>query len=132
MGYVDGVEKHQDYRRSPLYSDMRQEANWVLRTRPDLPLAACRGEDVNIFHREPRHSGPGKFAYEIQRNQDALQVCYGCPERLACLTAAMEGGERKGIYGGIIEHVRSAAITAKIAPEQVIEDDRVARLGIEY
>lgn len=56
---------------------------------------ACRGMD-------PAHFFPERG----MSTAEAKQVCADCPVRPQCLAAALEGGERFGIWGGCSERER--------------------------
>ena len=58
-------------------------------------LAACRGADPEIFFR-----GQG------QEVDTAKRICAGCPVQLPCLQAALERGEKFGVWGGMSEKQR--------------------------
>lgn len=64
---------------------------------PDLPGAACRTADPELF-----------FASEGERAADraarmarAVAVCHGCPVQAGCYAAAVANGERHGVWGGV-------------------------------
>ncbi|MDN3358244.1 WhiB family transcriptional regulator [Actinomadura sp. DC4] len=57
-------------------------------------LAACRPFDSAIFF-------PDRTAYRNNAVAGAKAVCRRCPVREECLEAAMEGGEKVGIWGGL-------------------------------
>ena len=52
--------------------------------------AACRGADSSLFY-------PDKG----QPTAQARRICAGCPVIEACLKAAVERGDRWGIFGGL-------------------------------
>ena len=61
----------------------------------DLPGAACRGEDPDLFF-------PGSAEDEAK----AVAICSACPARAACRDRAVLNGEQSGIWGGInFEHL---------------------------
>jgi len=57
-------------------------------------LAACRPLDSAIFF-------PDRTAYRNNDIAHAKEVCRRCPVREECLTAAMDGREKVGIWGGL-------------------------------
>ncbi|WP_083845382.1 WhiB family transcriptional regulator [Pseudonocardia dioxanivorans] len=64
--------------------------------------AACRGVDPEVFF-PPAERGPQRAAAEEQ----AKQVCAGCPARAACLVWALKALPY-GVAGGLTEQERSA------------------------
>jgi WhiB family redox-sensing transcriptional regulator len=56
--------------------------------------AACRPLDSAIFF-------PDRTAYRNDAVAGAKAVCRRCPVREECLEAAMDGGEKIGIWGGL-------------------------------
>jgi WhiB family redox-sensing transcriptional regulator len=57
-------------------------------------LAACRGEDPELFY-PVSASGPANAQVE-----EAKRVCAGCPVTADCLSWALRAGEPAGIWGG--------------------------------
>lgn len=57
--------------------------------------AACAGVDPDLF-----------FPSRGASTREAKAVCAGCPVRSDCLEAAMAGGEKFGIWGGMSERER--------------------------
>jgi hypothetical protein len=56
---------------------------------PALGNAACAGADLDLFFPEPG-----------EPDEEAKAICQGCPERAACLEAAVARDEEHGIWGG--------------------------------
>ena len=56
--------------------------------------AACRGMDTVFFTNRG-----GDVTY-------AKSICAGCPVQLPCLQAALERGEKYGVWGGMSERQR--------------------------
>lgn len=52
--------------------------------------AACRGMDPAFF-----------FSEDPARVRKAKAVCAGCPVRAECVTAAIDGNEGEGVWGGL-------------------------------
>lgn len=85
---------------------------------PDLPEAACRKEDPALFFGphvcgkqcdgtrgcHEAKSETGRYA----RIQAAKQVCFTCPERIPCLTWALETDQAFGVWGGKTERERKS------------------------
>lgn len=68
----------------------------VLGAVPDWrDLAACAGEDPDLFYPEPGGSV-----------KPAKQICAGCPVRAECLEDALKTGDRFGVRGGLSERER--------------------------
>ena len=64
---------------------------------PDLPGAACRTADPELFF-APEDERP---ADREARMAQAVAVCHGCPVQAECYAAAVANGERRGIWGGV-------------------------------
>jgi WhiB family redox-sensing transcriptional regulator len=72
-----------------------EELNWQFD-------AACRGANADLF-----------FPSADEDDSAAVAICRGCQVRLACLSFALERGERYGIWGGTNEKER-----ARMTPEE--------------
>ncbi|MFD7736636.1 WhiB family transcriptional regulator [Kitasatospora phosalacinea] len=72
--------------------------------------AVCHPSEYNPVDPEVFFPGPD----EVDKITTALSLCGQCPVRLACLDAALEGGESDGIRGGLTEEER-APLHKKIA-----------------
>ena len=59
-----------------------------------LERAACRQSDSELFF-------PDLHAYRRNEVAAAKAVCCRCPVREECLEAAMDAGEKVGIWGGL-------------------------------
>ena len=59
------------------------------------PLAACRGLDPELF-----------FTRKGESTAEAKAVCDSCPVEGPCLVAALEAGEKFGVWGGLSERER--------------------------
>jgi WhiB family redox-sensing transcriptional regulator len=59
--------------------------------------AACRDLDQRLFF-EAAHEGSSHRALRVRT---AKAVCAGCPVRGECLSFALSGPERYGIWGGL-------------------------------
>lgn len=68
-------------------------ADWRMR-------AACRGEDSELFFPDSAAYSNGTVAY-------AKTVCRRCPVSGKCLTAAIDGREKAGIWGGLTPDERA-------------------------
>jgi WhiB family redox-sensing transcriptional regulator len=78
--------------RLPQYRNLAAPARFAARWRR---LAACRGNDLNVFYPERGESaGP------------ARQVCAACPVRQPCLDYALSNRITDGIWGGLTERER--------------------------
>lgn len=69
---------------------------------PDFPAAACADPNVDPDAFFPRTGG----GYDIEVAY-AKGICAGCPERVRCLTWALENDER-GVWGGTSDPERRA------------------------
>ncbi|MFC8719677.1 WhiB family transcriptional regulator [Kitasatospora sp. NPDC057198] len=65
--------------------------------------AVCHPSEYNPVDPDVFFPGPD----EIDKISTALSLCAQCPVRLACLDAALEGGETDGIRGGYTEEERA-------------------------
>jgi WhiB family transcriptional regulator, redox-sensing transcriptional regulator len=75
--------------------------------------AACRGTNADFF-----------FPGSDEDDAAAKTICERCSVRLACLSFAIERGERYGVWGGLSEKERSR-LTAE-EREQVLAAARAA------
>ena len=66
--------------------------------------ARCQGMDVNLFFPDRLELGEAFDAVVAE----AKAVCGACPVRADCLEAALDRGERDGIWGGATERERDA------------------------
>lgn len=66
--------------------------------------ATCRTVDPELFF--PSGHGSEVTAMEEQ----AKQICSGCPVREECLDAALEAGDYTGVWGGLSEKERRGLI----------------------
>jgi WhiB family transcriptional regulator, redox-sensing transcriptional regulator len=57
-------------------------------------LAACRGEDPELFY-PVSTTGPA-----VAQVEEAKRVCAGCPVTEDCLSWALRAGEPAGVWGG--------------------------------
>jgi WhiB family redox-sensing transcriptional regulator len=64
---------------------------------PYLPAAACRTEDPDLFFGADDEPPAGREA----RERKAAAICARCPVRVACYAAAVQRGERWGLWGGV-------------------------------
>ncbi|MFI9332452.1 WhiB family transcriptional regulator [Kitasatospora sp. NPDC052868] len=64
--------------------------------------AVCHPSEYNPVDPDVFFPGPDETA----KIATALSLCGQCPVRLACLDAALEGGETHGIRGGLTEEER--------------------------
>lgn len=62
-------------------------------------LGNCRGLPIPVFFGEDDDARPTKPMTPAQ-TQSARKVCAHCTVRLTCLTYALEGDEKWGIWGG--------------------------------
>jgi WhiB family redox-sensing transcriptional regulator len=87
---------------------------------PDLPNAACREHDPDLWDDTPPDMSRAKRASQVRH---AKQVCNLCPEMNACLEYALSAQVRAGIWGGMttderIDLIRSEPLrpTARYCP----------------
>lgn len=66
-------------------------------------LARCKDADPALFFGPGYEEAQAKF----RREERARAVCAGCPVTAACLTFALEHGERAGVWGGLNEEERA-------------------------
>lgn len=66
---------------------------------PDLPNAACVGEDPEIFY-------PLRYTDLLQISR-AKTICQRCPVISDCLRNAIDKGEQWGVLGGMTEWERA-------------------------
>ncbi|GGZ22146.1 transcriptional regulator WhiB [Streptomyces olivaceoviridis] len=64
--------------------------------------ASCREEDPELFF-PIGNTGPALLQIE-----EAKAVCRRCLSQLACLSWALESGQRDGVWGGLSENERRA------------------------
>ncbi len=64
--------------------------------------AVCHPSEYNPVDPDVFFPGPD----ETEKITTALSLCGQCPVRLACLDAALEGGETHGIRGGLTQEER--------------------------
>lgn len=96
------------YRHPPAPPDaLRPEGRAV---EPEPPAweesAACAGIGTAVFFPEPT-AIPGRQGTHIDYSA-AQAVCDGCPVRAECLEAALERGERDGMWGGLTPRQRKS------------------------
>lgn len=80
-------------RPSPVLAELAQHIGRM----PDLPGALCAETDPDLFYPEKGGS-----------TRDAKATCMRCEVRDSCLQAALDNGERFGIWGGLSERERRA------------------------
>ncbi|MEV5942722.1 WhiB family transcriptional regulator [Streptomyces sp. NPDC051994] len=71
---------------------------------PPQGSALCAETDPEVFY-------PSKGGSTVQ----AKQLCFACPERLACLDYALTHGERFGIWGGMTSRERRRLVRGQAA-----------------
>lgn len=87
--------------------------------------AACRGRTHLFF---PPDEAETKTERR-HREATAKDVCEGCEVKLTCLTEALEGDERFGIWGGLTERERrSLGRNSRSSPQDIAGPGRLARL----
>jgi WhiB family redox-sensing transcriptional regulator len=67
---------------------------------------ACRAEDTELFFHPDNERGPSRVA----RESAAKAVCARCPVILQCREHALASHEPYGVWGGLSEPEREAAI----------------------
>ena len=72
--------------------------------------AACVGTDPEAFF----PSGPGMVAR--REAQPAIAICHTCPVQVQCALYAMEGGDRNGVWGGVLLTEKQARRDGRPAP----------------
>ena len=75
-----------------------------------LDLAACRGEDPELFF-PVGNDGPALIQQAL-----AITVCRRCPALIQCRTWALAAGETAGVWGGLTADERRAARTRWSVP----------------
>jgi WhiB family redox-sensing transcriptional regulator len=75
--------------------------NWDWQTQ-----AACRGMDITVFFHPPDE----RNAARERRAAQAKAICQACPAIVACREHALQAREPYGIWGGLSEHERAAAL----------------------
>ncbi|MFE6460418.1 WhiB family transcriptional regulator [Streptomyces cinereoruber] len=61
---------------------------------PVQPVAACRGEDPDLFF-PVGETGPA-----LLQEEEAKAVCRRCPLMVSCLQGALDRNETEGVWGG--------------------------------
>ncbi|UVO13224.1 MULTISPECIES: WhiB family transcriptional regulator [unclassified Mycobacterium] len=79
--------------------------DWQLR-------GACRGVDSSVFFPPDGERGRAR----AQREQNAKKWCRNCPVLEQCRTHALAVGEPYGIWGGMSEAERHAALRCNLRP----------------
>lgn len=69
--------------------------------------AACREVDTELFFHPEGERGPRR----ARREAAAKAICRGCPVLLACREHALAVREPYGVWGGMSESEREAAIS---------------------
>lgn len=64
-------------------------------TLPDLPGALCAQVDPELW-----------FPERGESSEEAKAICRRCPERLPCLSWALEANEEFGVWGGLTAEER--------------------------
>lgn len=79
---------------------------------PNLPLAACRDEDPDLWFNVPTKPHERNVLSEDAKR--AIEICNTCPERQPCLAWAVSRDEMHGIWGGLLpaERMRTQRRTA--------------------
>jgi WhiB family redox-sensing transcriptional regulator len=98
--------------RPPRHRILPAPARFAARWRE---LAACRGNDLNLFF-----PGRGESA------EPARQVCAACPVRQPCLGYAISNAITDGIWGGLTERERRALRTSYLRAVRHERDRDVA------
>jgi WhiB family redox-sensing transcriptional regulator len=71
---------------------------WHRAPTPDLPRAACAGQDTARWFPRP----------SVNVSPATLRICAGCPERAPCLEYALAVGPMlRGVWGGMTERERA-------------------------
>ena len=69
-------------------------------------LAACRGQDVEIFF----HPAGERRRYKTARINQAKQICQQCPVINDCKAWALTTREPYGVWGGLSEDERATIL----------------------
>ncbi|WP_420120076.1 WhiB family transcriptional regulator [Nakamurella sp.] len=69
-------------------------------------LAACRGQDVELFY----HPAGERRRLKARRIDRAKQICRSCPVIADCAAWALRTREPYGIWGGLSEDERAARL----------------------
>lgn len=87
---------------------------------PDWHAAAsCLGMPEHVFFGEQDEEGRSQFT--LSQIRHAKDICYGCPVLEQCLTAALEGRERFGIWGATTARTRARILRMVERGERTIE-----------
>jgi WhiB family redox-sensing transcriptional regulator len=78
-------------------------------------VAACRGDDLNLFF-----PGRGESA------EPARRVCAACPVREPCLDYALSHGITYGVWGGLAERDRRALRSRHAGAARRERDEAIA------
>lgn len=73
-------------------------------------LAACRGEDPDVFFHPEGERGAARAA----RIAHAKAICTACPVRAACAAHALAVREPYGIWGGLSEEEREHIYSRRV------------------
>ncbi|MFC4504798.1 MULTISPECIES: WhiB family transcriptional regulator [Streptomyces] len=68
--------------------------------------ALCRGMDSSVFFSPQGERGQARRA----REEKALAICARCPVHEDCARTALRAGEAYGVWGGLTEREREAAL----------------------
>ena len=90
--------------------DTGTSALWSWRHR-----AACRDVDSAVFFPPDEERAPQRDARETR----AKAICGGCPVIRQCAAYAIRYGERYGVWGGLSEQERAAAVLQPGRADQI-------------
>lgn len=83
---------------------------------PNWDRAKCQGADTELF-----------FPVSLAESVPARRICFGCEIRLDCAQWAINTGQQYGIWGGMDEKERRAAVGGRTR-----QTSKVALAGHRY
>lgn len=108
------------YSGKPL-REVAAERDFVEREQLILNDPNCVGEDPMMWQQEASR-GYNSRLNDYIKNADALELCYACPDRVACLEYALANDE-VGIWGGTLAASRRG-VSAGNADWLIAHDER--------
>ena len=75
----------------------------------DVLVVAGRAATPGWMNRAACRSYPGWWWFTASTRRRAIRICGRCPVRVECLTYALDGDERNGVWGGLTVEARERA-----------------------